>query len=109
MLVVKEHRKLVLNLSVPERVTTVIPTAQTLHHGDASLVVVPHREEEVRVLRNLGLDAPAPIGVYYDFPGPYTPFAHQRTTAEFLTLNPRAFCLNGMGTGKSLSVLWAFE
>ena len=61
------------------------------------------------MLRNLGFDPPAPITAYYDWPGQYTPFIHQRSTSEFLTTNPRAFCLNGMGSGKTLSALWAFD
>lgn len=30
-------------------------------------------------------------------------------TTEFLTMNPKSFCLNGMGSGKTLSVLWTFD
>lgn len=97
MLVSKPHKNLILNLRDPERITTIIPSARTLVHKGKTLVAVPHKMEEVRVLRNLGFDAPAPMGYYYDWPGRYKPFAHQKTTAEFLTLNPRAFCLNGMG------------
>lgn len=97
MLVSKPHKKLILNLRDPERITTIVPSARTLVHKGQTLVAVPHKIEEVRVLRNLGFDAPAPMGYYYDWPGRYKPFAHQKTTAEFLTLNPRAFCLNGMG------------
>ena len=97
MLVSKPHKKLILNLRDPERITTIIPSARTLVHKGKTLVAVPHKMEEVRVLRNLGFDAPAPMGYYYDWPGRYKPFAHQKTTAEFLTLNTRAFCLNGMG------------
>ena len=37
------------------------------------------------------------------------PMDHQRTTVEFLIMNKRAFCLNDMGTGKTLSALWAFD
>jgi SNF2 family DNA or RNA helicase len=109
MLVSKKHRKLMLNLRDPQRVMTLIPTATTMSIRGKDVVIVPHREDEVRVLRNLGFDAPAPMGYYYDWPGMYKPFAHQKTTAEFLTTNPRSFCLNGMGSGKTLSVLWAFH
>jgi SNF2 family DNA or RNA helicase len=35
--------------------------------------------------------------------------AHQRTTAEFLTLHPRAFCFNEQGTGKTASAIWASD
>lgn len=110
MLVHKESRKLVLNLKNPSRVTDVIPTAQEVPHNGASLVVVPHREDEVRVLRNLKFDAPAPIESYYDWPCHYdAPMKHQITTSAFLTVNPRSYCNNGMGSGKTLSGLWAYD
>lgn len=109
MLISKKHKKLVFNLKEPGRITSVIPTAKTLVHKGQTLVAVPHKLEEVRVLRNLGFDVPAPMGYYYDWPGRYKPYAHQQVTSEFLTVNPRAFCLNGMGSGKSISVLWAYD
>lgn len=109
MLVVQKYRKLLLNLREPERVTTVVPTARTVEIKGRTLVSVPHYADEVKVLRNLGFDAPAPMGYYYDWPGRHKPFDHQRVTAEFLTLNPHSFCLNGMGSGKTLSVLWAAD
>lgn len=34
---------------------------------------------------------------------------HQRHMAAFLTLNPRAFNLSDMGTGKTLATLWAAD
>lgn len=86
-----------------------MPTAKTLEVQGKTIVAVPHRLDEVRVLRNLGFDAPGPMGYYYDWAGRYEPFIHQRITSEFLTLNPRAFVLNGMGSGKTMSVLWAFD
>jgi SNF2 family DNA or RNA helicase len=109
MLVSKKHRKLVLNLNEPGRVLGVIPSARPIEYKGRTLVAVPHRIEEVRVLRNLGFDAPAPMGAYYDWPGRHKPYAHQQFTGEFLSMNPRAFCLNGMGSGKTISVLWAFH
>lgn len=48
----------------------------------------------------------------YDWPmgNPnHKPFAHQIETAEFLIKNPRCFVLNDLGTGKSLSALWAAD
>lgn len=46
----------------------------------------------------------------YKWPGIYdTPFDHQRVTAEFLVKNKRAFCLNGIGSGKTMSALWAAD
>ena len=45
----------------------------------------------------------------YDWPGKFKPFAHQKQTAEFLTLNRKAFCFNEQGTGKTASVIWACD
>lgn len=111
MIVHKESRRVILNLRDPERVTSVIPSAKVLEHAGATLVVVPHGEDEVKVLRNLDLDVPAPIEHHYEWPCTYPdgPFAHQRLTSAFLSLHDRAYCLNGMGSGKTLSGLWAFD
>ena len=109
MIIHKPSRKLLLNLNNPERVLTVIPTAKMLQHQGHNIVVVPHQEDEVRVLRNLGFDTPAPIEHHYDFPGRFQPFIHQKTTSAFLTTNPWCFCLNGMGSGKTISVLWSYD
>lgn len=47
----------------------------------------------------------------YEWPRPpgFAPFEHQKTTAEFLTGNPKAFCFNEQGTGKTASVIWAVD
>ena len=47
----------------------------------------------------------------YTWPRPpgFTPFEHQKTTAEFLTTNRKAFCFNEQGTGKTASVIWAVD
>jgi len=45
----------------------------------------------------------------YNWPGKYSPFAHQKQTSEFLTLNRRAFYFNEQGTGKTASVIWACD
>jgi SNF2 family DNA or RNA helicase len=111
VIVAKSHKKLLLNLKEPTRITTVIPTAKVVEIAGKNIVSVPHMEDEVRVLRNLGFDAPAPIETYYDWPSkfPGGPFIHQRITSAFQTMNPRAFVLNGMGSGKTMSTLWAFD
>ena len=52
---------------------------------------------------------PSPITRDYDWPGLYTPFDHQITTAAFLSIHHRAFCFNEAGTGKTSSVIWAAD
>ena len=47
----------------------------------------------------------------YDWPRPFgfTPFDHQKQTAEFLISNRKSFCFNEQGTGKTASVIWAVD
>ena len=45
----------------------------------------------------MGFDVPAPILSHYDFEGG-DPFEVQRKTCAMLTMNSRAYVLNGMGT-----------
>ena len=108
----KEKKAVVLKLRNPTRVTTVIPTAVLVEHKGATLVAVPHRPDETRVLRNLGFEVPDPMPMHYNWPkvsGRHSPFSAQLETASFLSMNSRAFCLNGMGTGKTNSALWAYD
>jgi len=112
MLIHKDKKAVVLKLRNPTRVTTVIPTAVLVEHKGATLVAVPHRPDETRVLRNLGFEVPDPMPMHYDWPkvsGRHSPFSAQLETASFLSMNSRAFCLNGMGTGKTNSALWAYD
>jgi SNF2 family DNA or RNA helicase len=110
MIIRPKSKKVILNLQNKERVLSVIPGAKILRYKGVDLVVVPHRTQEVKILNNLGIAAPYPINHYYDYPmSRGTPFDHQRVTSEFLTKHPRAYCLNDMGTGKTLSVLWAYD
>ena len=64
--------------------------------------------EMQRLVRMYG-NAPSPMERDYDWPGLYTPFDHQRTTASYLALRDRAFCFNEAGTGKTSSVIWAAD
>lgn len=106
MLVVEKAKALALKLDYPARVLETIPTAKVLR---PNIVVAPHRLDEVRVLRNLGFEAPSPILHYYDWPGKFRPYEHQKDTAAFLTINQRALVLNEIGTGKTQSALWAAD
>jgi SNF2 family DNA or RNA helicase len=109
MIVHKQSNSLILKLRDPSTVTNVVPRARVVKYKGVDLTQVHFGLDEVRVLRNLGINAPSPVKYNYKWEGKYTPFTHQVTTTEFLTLNPRAICLNDMGTGKSLSALWAAD
>lgn len=46
----------------------------------------------------------------YKFPSLYgAPYKHQVTTVEFLLKNPRSYVLSGLGSGKTLSCMWAAD
>ena len=98
-----------MKLNNPNRVLDSIPTAKPYTVRGVPLVVAPHRLDEVRVLRNLGIKAPSPILHYYNWCGQYKPYEHQRQTAAFLTLNHCGLVLNEIGTGKTQSALWAAD
>lgn len=109
MIVVEDAKALALKLKNPGRVLASIPTAKPFEYQGVPIVVAPHKLDEVKVLNNLGIKAPSPILHYYDWPGQYTPYEHQRQTAAFLTLNTRGLVLNEIGTGKTQSALWAAD
>ena len=109
MLIRQDKRAVILKLRNPARVTTVVPTAKLVNHEGQTLVAVPHRPDEVKVLRNLGINVPDPMNYYYKWPGRFKPFQAQIDTANFLSMRDRAFCLNSMGLGKTVTSLWAYD
>jgi SNF2 family DNA or RNA helicase len=89
------------------QITALIPKSKLLDDGQ---LLVNWDFDEVQLLRNLGIpEVPSPILGRYKWPGVYVPFAHQRTTADFLTLHPRCFVFNEAGTGKTSAAAWAAD
>jgi SNF2 family DNA or RNA helicase len=107
--ILTDKKAVIFKLKEPSRITTVIPTAKLVKHNGDILVAVPHRPDETKVLQNLGFNVPAPMKYYYDWPGRFKPFEAQIETASFLSMNDRAFCLNSMGLGKTVTSLWAYD
>lgn len=102
-----DNKILLLNLRNPNKVTTVIPKSKQL---EGNQVAVNWGLDEARILKNLQIkNIPSPIMGHYNWPGLHKPFDHQKVTSSFLTLHPRAFCLNEQGTGKTGSVIWAAD
>jgi hypothetical protein len=110
MFVHTESRSLLLRVKRPEIITSILPKWRTVDY-DGHNIAVPHRDDVVRVLRNLGIKAPPPILHYYDWPiqAGRVPFKHQLETAAFATLYPRCFILNDPGTAKTVPILWAAD
>ena len=80
------------------------------NHKGVSKIAVHWGLKEAQALTALGMDdVPSPILRDYKWTGKHTPFAHQKTTASFLTVNRKAFCFSEAGTGKTASVIWSAD
>jgi SNF2 family DNA or RNA helicase len=111
-LLVPSARAILLNPADPDGVLRYVTTARRVEVAGQPYIAVPHGIRETTHLRALGAMVPSPIGYYYNWPkvaGLHEPWIHQRETAGFLTLYPRCYCLNDMGTGKTYSALWAAD
>jgi len=106
-----DNRYLAVRTRNPDKIQSKIPTSLIVKsEGDIYTLAVDWNLENAQRLRQLRVkNAPSPILRDYSWPGLYSPMAHQRTTAEFLTLHPRAYCLNEQGTGKTASAIWASD
>jgi len=100
------HR--VVGVPLRSDLRNLFPDAPVVPLAGTRLLIVNHGAEETRLLRNMGIDVPAPILSQYGWPGG-TPFEIQKKTAALLTTNSRAFVLNGMGTGKTKAALWSWH
>lgn len=91
-------------------ITQTIPEAREIN---GQFVAVPRSLHNLQVLRHYNFPvSPVITDDNYDWPRPPNikqPYESQKTTANFLALHPRSFCLSEMGTGKTLSTLWAAD
>ena len=97
-------------VEVPKYQLSAVPPAQFPDAVDAGEAVrFPGDHMTCVKLASYGVLVDGPITRDYDWPGRFKPFKHQAFTADFLSKYPRAFCFNDLGTGKTLSVLWALD
>lgn len=80
-----------------------------VHYNHRDYILLDWSVETVRIFAALGLQLETPMRSDYNWPGKYTPYNHQLLTSEFFACNHRAFCFNDIGTGKTLSALWAAD
>lgn len=102
----KKHNVAVLPYCA--RVAGLIPHNKKFAKGGTDFIMVPAGKEELQLLRNLGYETPSPMQLDYDWCG-MVPFDSQMMTADMLIHSPRAYVLNEMGTGKTLSALFAYD
>jgi SNF2 family DNA or RNA helicase len=90
------------------RIAQVIPHAKIVEKNGRQYHITPHKQTESKLLKNFGYDIPSPLLSQYDW-GLATPFQSQIDTAAMLTDNRRAYVLSELGTGKTLSSLFATD
>ena len=106
-----DNRALLFVTRKADQITALIPKSKIMdRQGALAKVLVNWGHEEVKLLRNLQIkDVPHPITGRYKWPGVYTPFEHQRTTAGFLATNHKCLVLSEAGTGKTSAAAWAAD
>lgn len=106
-----DNRALMFNTRKASQITALIPKSKVLaENAGVSRVLVEWSFDAVQILRNLGIrKVPSPIAGRYKWPGMFTPFAHQKVTASFLTLHPRCYVFSEAGTAKTASAAWAAD
>ena len=106
-----DNRALLFVTKKFDQICALIPKSKVLERrGDAAKMLVNWGQDEFKLLRNLKIkDLPHPILGKYRWPGVYTPFVHQRTTAAFLATHPRCLVLSEAGTGKTSAAAWAAD
>ena len=97
----------IIGVPVTTQLGNIFPDAKRMQMSGEDMMLLNHGIDETRLLRNLGIDAPSPV-LSYDWERG-APFEIQKRTAELFTMNKRAYCLNGMGTGKTRAALWAWR
>lgn len=117
------HDDTVLQISLPQAIANDVQTAIErceLHKdsgSDKDLLIYWGFDEVQRLVQICDTHVPhpalpkipSPMLRDYEWPGIYKPFSHQRDTASFLSLRPRAFCFNEAGTGKTSAAIWAAD
>ena len=102
-----DEQALIIKTKRPHLITESIKKSIVLEKNE---VAVRWGLQEAQALAKLHIkDVPSPIKRDYEWTGKFSPFAHQKETASFLTVYKKAFCFNEQGTGKTASVIWAAD
>ncbi len=107
-----DNKVIVIRTRRPHLITEKISKSKVIGRlpDDLHDVAVHFGLDEVQELAKLNIkNVPSTIDRDYEWPGQFSPFAHQKDTAAFLTLRKKAFCFNEQGTGKTAAVIWASD
>ena len=93
-----DNKVLVVTTPTPDAILSAITKSKVISESNGDYEVAVHwGMDEARALTVLGSKAPSPILRDYKWTGKFTPFAHQKETSSFLTLNDKAFCFSQAG------------
>lgn len=106
VMVNKQHKMLAVPFD--DAVRNMFSDAREVTLGGNPYILIEHQPTQTYMLRKMGFDVPAPILTHYNWSGG-EPFDIQKKTCAMLTSNPRAYVLNGLGTGKTKAALWAWD
>lgn len=109
MFIHKPSRSIVIDVPDPYYLRALLPEhtrCGTFDEGNIAIKVTPDTR---KVLANVGIDVPDPLDMFYDWPGLYKPFDHQRDMIDKMTEHKKCFNLSEMGTGKTYASLWAAD
>lgn len=98
-----------LTLPYDASVEAVLVQAGIVPAMDGDDMRFPHTLQTTLFLRSQGYEAPAPVLTQYEFPASKPAFQVQKVTVGMMTTEPRGYVLNGIGTGKTRCVLFAFD
>lgn len=101
--------KAVLVEPTEEVIKANLPGMRMVSYQGKQYAAFQHTLDTCHFLALIGVEIVSPIRTEYVWAGQYTPFTHQLRTAEFFANHWRAFCFNEIGTGKTLSSLWAAD
>lgn len=103
-----DKRRVAIEASVDGRIEVLTNAKRQILNG-RDMWVMDYSLDNFIHAHVLRIPLPAPIRHRYTWCGRYKPMAHQMTTAAFCTRYERLFVLNEIGTGKTLSALWAAD
>ena len=109
VIIVKKHKAMLVPLMKCSLVEFGTRKRKPVSYKMRDYLVCEWDMDNCRRLAKAGIMVPSPALDEYTWPGPYQPYAHQRETFNFIVLTKRGFVFNDIGTGKSLSSLWAAD
>jgi hypothetical protein len=106
----RKSKSLILPIGMKEFVSDL--KHKVIEDCGKSFVAVKYDLNSYKKLKDCGLDIPHPIDTIYDWPklaNRYDPMPHQKVAARFMVDNKRCFNLSEPRTGKTFSIMLAFD